>query len=223
MLNARRWKITYLREGKGLPWWLSSKKKSACKAGNPSLIPGSGRSPGGGHGNSRQYSCLENYMDRAWWATAHGSQRVTTETTEQSIGEVKFLLNPLKISGWDWHKWSNRRKAYSFYLVIFSHAHGSSHKENEEPEEWQGQCANILGSTECGNCGKVTKLFEENRIFFLTKSVCTDFSLPGLLISGDKDVAFLLIGGGCLSHRNLVSSPVSGRQGKCICCFFKCL
>ena len=32
-------------------------------------IPGSGRSPGGGHGNPLQYSCLENPMDRgAWWA-----------------------------------------------------------------------------------------------------------------------------------------------------------
>ena len=34
------------------------------------LIPGSGRSPGGWHGNPLQYSCLENPMDRgAWWAT----------------------------------------------------------------------------------------------------------------------------------------------------------
>ena len=37
------------------------------------LIPGSGRSPGGEHGNSLRYSCLENPMDRgAWWATVHG-------------------------------------------------------------------------------------------------------------------------------------------------------
>ena len=36
------------------------------------LIPGLGRSPGGGHGNPLQYSCLENPMDRgAWWATVH--------------------------------------------------------------------------------------------------------------------------------------------------------
>ena len=36
-------------------------------------IPGLGRSPGGGHGNPLQYSCLENPMDRgAWWATVHG-------------------------------------------------------------------------------------------------------------------------------------------------------
>ena len=37
------------------------------------LIPGSGRSPEGGNGNSVQYSCLENPMDRgARWATVHG-------------------------------------------------------------------------------------------------------------------------------------------------------
>ena len=36
-------------------------------------ILGWGRSPGGGHGNRLQYSCLENPMDRgAWWATVHG-------------------------------------------------------------------------------------------------------------------------------------------------------
>ena len=36
------------------------------------LIPGTGRSPGGGHGNPLQYSCLENPKDRgAWWVTVH--------------------------------------------------------------------------------------------------------------------------------------------------------
>ena len=41
------------------------------------LIPGSRRSPGGGHGNPCHYSCLGNPMDRGpWWATVHGSQRV---------------------------------------------------------------------------------------------------------------------------------------------------
>ena len=43
------------------------------------LIPGSGRSPGGGHGNPLQYSCLENPMDRgAWWATVHGVAKSRT-------------------------------------------------------------------------------------------------------------------------------------------------
>ena len=36
-------------------------------------IPGSGRSPGGGHGSPLQYSCLENPMDGGTWrATVHG-------------------------------------------------------------------------------------------------------------------------------------------------------
>ena len=36
-------------------------------------ISGSGRSPGERNGNSSQYFCLENSMDRgAWWATVHG-------------------------------------------------------------------------------------------------------------------------------------------------------
>ena len=36
-------------------------------------IPGSGRSPGEGHGNPLEYSCLENPTDRrGWWATVHG-------------------------------------------------------------------------------------------------------------------------------------------------------
>ena len=43
---------------------------AAVKRGG--LIPGLGRSPEGGHGNSLQYSCLENPMDRgAWGATVH--------------------------------------------------------------------------------------------------------------------------------------------------------
>ena len=55
-----------------LPWWLSG-KQSACNAGDLGLIPGSGRSPGGGLGNPLEYSCLEDPMDRgAWWATVHG-------------------------------------------------------------------------------------------------------------------------------------------------------
>ena len=44
-----------------------------------SWIPGSGRSPGGGHGNPLQYSCLENPMDRgAWRAAVHGVTKSRT-------------------------------------------------------------------------------------------------------------------------------------------------
>ena len=51
----------------------SDSKQSACNAGDPGSISGLGRSPGEGHDNPLQYSCLENPMDiGAWWATVHG-------------------------------------------------------------------------------------------------------------------------------------------------------
>ena len=51
----------------------SDSKQSAHNAGDLGLIPGSGRSPGEGNGYPRQYSCLENSIDRgAWQATVLG-------------------------------------------------------------------------------------------------------------------------------------------------------
>ena len=55
----------------GLPRWLSCKDPPAL-AGDVGLIPGSGRSPGGGNSNPLQYSSLENPVDRgAWRAMVH--------------------------------------------------------------------------------------------------------------------------------------------------------
>ena len=49
----------------------------AGDAGDAGSIPGSGRSSGGGNGNSLQHSCLEDPMDRgAWWVIVHGAQRM---------------------------------------------------------------------------------------------------------------------------------------------------
>ena len=54
-------------------------KEFACNAGDPGLVPGLGRSPGRGHGNPLQYSCLENSMGRgAWRATVHGTTKSKT-------------------------------------------------------------------------------------------------------------------------------------------------
>ena len=59
-----------------------------ANVGDVGSIPGSGRSPGGGHGNPSQYSCLENPMDRGacratvTWATVHG---VTMSQTQLSM------------------------------------------------------------------------------------------------------------------------------------------
>ena len=47
-------------------------KNLPANKGDAGLIPGSGRSPGEGNGNSLQYSCLENFMDRVWQSTVYG-------------------------------------------------------------------------------------------------------------------------------------------------------
>ena len=64
-------------------------KNPPVNAGDPrdtGLISGSERSPGGGHGNPLQYSCLEHPMDRgAWQATVHGVAESQTGLKQFSV------------------------------------------------------------------------------------------------------------------------------------------
>ena len=86
-----------LSDWSDLIWWCcrdfpggSGGKASAYNAGDPGLIPGSGRSPGEGNGTPLQYSCLENPMDRGvWWATVH---RATESRTWLSNFTFTFFL-----------------------------------------------------------------------------------------------------------------------------------
>ena len=68
----------------GFPGGALVVKNPTANAGDirdSSLIPRFGRSPGEGHGNPLQHSCLENPMDRgAWWATVHGVAKLDTLT-----------------------------------------------------------------------------------------------------------------------------------------------
>ena len=74
------------------PYASSDSKESACNAGDPSSIPGSGRSPGEGDGNPLQYSLLENPMDRGdWQATVHGVAKSQTQ-----LSDFHFLLCELQ-------------------------------------------------------------------------------------------------------------------------------
>ena len=75
----------------------TSGKESACHAGDTrdaGLIPGSGRSPGGGDGNPHQFSCLGNPMDRGTWrAIVWGlKESVMTERLKQ---QQQILLDSL--------------------------------------------------------------------------------------------------------------------------------
>ena len=70
-------------------------KDPPFKAGNvrdTGLIPGSGRSPGGRHGNPLQYSCLETLMDRGgWWATAHVVTKNRTQLSDLAHAHASCL------------------------------------------------------------------------------------------------------------------------------------
>ena len=80
--------------------WLRG-KEYACNAGDTGdagLIPGLGRSPGGGHGNPLWYCCLENSMHRgAWQAYSpwHRKESDMTEVTGQSVSEFPHHYHTL--------------------------------------------------------------------------------------------------------------------------------
>ena len=84
-----------------LPQWLSS-KESTCNAGAAGAVgwaPGSGRSPGGRHGNTLQYFYLENAMDgEAWQATVHSVAKHQTQLKQLSttiqITHLNIIYRP---------------------------------------------------------------------------------------------------------------------------------
>ena len=75
----------------------SVRQQSACNAGDPGSIPGSGGSPGVGDGNPLRYSCLENPTDRgAWRATVHGvakSDPTARLGTHAAVTAAAFLCS----------------------------------------------------------------------------------------------------------------------------------
>ena len=76
-----------------------SGKESFCNAGDTDLIPGLGRSHGGGNSNPVQYSCLENPMERgAWRATVHGIARVGHDLVTKPLNQdnLSSLQVPMK-------------------------------------------------------------------------------------------------------------------------------
>ena len=71
----------------------SDSKKSACNAGDPGSILGSGRCPGEENGYSLQHSCLENSTDREpWRATIHAESYMTKQLTHSCLS-LSFSLS----------------------------------------------------------------------------------------------------------------------------------
>ena len=71
-------------------------KNLPANAGDMVSIPGSGKSPGEGNGDSLPYSCLENFMDRGGWeATVHRVSK-GSDTTEQ-IKDNKPSVKGIKV------------------------------------------------------------------------------------------------------------------------------
>ena len=81
---------------KGFPRWYRGKEPT-CNARDPGLIPGLGRSPGRGHGNLFQYSCLETPMDTGAWSQRVGqTDRLTLSKRSLSHNIVgKWLVCPV--------------------------------------------------------------------------------------------------------------------------------
>ena len=76
---------------KGLPWWLRWQMVKNLP-GDPSLIPGSRRSPGERNSYIFQCSCLEKSMARgAWWATVHWLQRVRQEWATNTFSSLSLF------------------------------------------------------------------------------------------------------------------------------------
>ena len=81
--NPKQWPLIYLFLGFPSGSVVKNPPVDAGDAGDPALIPGSGRCPGEGNGNPIQYSCLENPMDGgASQATVHGVAKSRTRLSD---------------------------------------------------------------------------------------------------------------------------------------------
>ena len=120
----------------GASHWLVVKNLpvSAGDVRDSGLIPGLGRSSGGGHGNPVQYSCLENPMDRgAWWVSVHRVAKGQTQQSNWASMLVLFVLIDVKteirtprqnlarvqiVS--DWQSWNSVFRSFDFRCNILN-------------------------------------------------------------------------------------------------------
>ena len=84
----------------------SDDKESACSAGDPGLIPGSGRVPWEGNSYPHQCSCLENSMDKgAWRVTVHRVPKSQTWLSNSTFIWASFVAQLVKNPPAVWETW----------------------------------------------------------------------------------------------------------------------
>ena len=114
-------------------------KESACNAGDLGLIPGLGRSPGEGNGNTLHSAYLENFMDRgAWWATVHGvtkesdtSKRLTLSLSVGCQPSLKGSCTLLSLASESWNPYDTWPK------LAFQRMRDHKEKNTTSPVAWQ--------------------------------------------------------------------------------------
>ena len=100
----------------------SDGKESTCNVGDLGLIPVLGRSPGGGHGNLFQYSCLENPMDRgAWWAIVPWGCKESDMTEQLSIAHSPVKSSESSVYPWRQNQDPTQRLHYCFLAAPLVH------------------------------------------------------------------------------------------------------
>ena len=108
--------------------------ESTCNAGEPGLIPGSGRSLWEGNGNPLQYSCLENLMDRGAWRGVHGAANSWTQLQQLSThASMCQTQSPDSVRSCSWttagarwvSAWMREWRPGTTVMILFLAAHPS--------------------------------------------------------------------------------------------------
>ena len=122
-------------------------QETACNAGDPGLIPGLGRSPGGGTGYPLQYSCLGNpWTEEPGGLQSIGSQKLNT--TEQ-LNHQHFVKFPNSSSDRSWSRIGHGYAQASSHLLLtqvlslgVEAGRGAVKEKGGEVSSWVGTCVN---------------------------------------------------------------------------------
>ena len=122
------WKLAHTRNHVGFPGGLDG-RESTCNAGDLGLICGLGRSPGGGHGNPLQYSCLENpHGQRSLAGYTPWGYKESDKTKRLSIAHSPTRIGMESVS--ESRKCYGKRQCLNWVLLFKSKLGGQERETN---------------------------------------------------------------------------------------------